>query len=169
MATSGKKTKDLFAYADDNRLTIIYRVLNLENGQSYIGITRLGVERRAKAHYNRAQGGSKTHFHNAIRKYGLAAFAFEEIGWCPTYQDALKAESDLIKYWKPEYNKTNGGEGVMGHRHDAKSRAKMSAAKKGKAPWQKGQCPDDVRAELSAARRGKKIAFSYVKDACDGE
>lgn len=166
MATSGTyafspsigETKDLFAYAEDNRLTIIYRALNLENGKSYIGISRLGIERRAKAHLNRSQGGSRTHFHNAIRRYGLDAFVFEEIGWCPTYQDALKAERDLIKFWKPEYNKTQGGEGITGHRHNAESRAKMSAAKKGKPPpWTRGQCPDDVRAKLSAARRGKKM------------
>jgi hypothetical protein len=62
------------------------------------------------------------------------------------------------------HNRTNGGEGISGHKHSEKTRAKMSAAKKGKefSPEHRAKLRDaaqnfsqEHRDKLSAAQKGK--------------
>ena len=46
-----KKTRDLFAYADDNRPSIVYMATNSVNGKRYIGITRQDLRKRKIQQY----------------------------------------------------------------------------------------------------------------------
>lgn len=160
-----QKTKDLFAYADDNRPSLVYMATNKINGKRYIGITRQSLERRREQHLAHAanQAGRGQHFYSALRKYGSDAFDFRVIARCESYKAAGAEERRLIAELKPEYNKTAGGEGILGHRHDAATRRKMSAAKKGRSPWPTGQYPAEVRAKISAALRARR--FPVLSDA----
>lgn len=162
-------TKNLFAYADDNlKETIVYIAVNKFNGHRYVGLTRLTLEKRRQRHISHAAHGRDQHFYRAIRKYGADAFEFSEIARCPTYKEACQEERRQIASINPEYNKTAGGEGIIGHRHNAETRKKMSVAKQGKGPWGKGQCPDYVREKLSQTakmRRGREVIDGARREA----
>ena len=58
---------------------IIYKVTNKVNGKIYIGQTVRTLEQRKWQHLDAAKNGCKTHFYNAIRKYGEDNFVFEII------------------------------------------------------------------------------------------
>ena len=158
-------TKNLFAYADDNlKETIVYIAVNKINGHRYVGLTRLTLEKRRERHISHAAHGRSQHFYRAIRKYGADAFEFSEIARCPTYKEACQEERRQIASLNPEYNKTAGGEGVVGHRHSAETRKKMSVAKQGKGPWGKGQCPDYIREKLSIAAKNRRGRIKLTGD-----
>lgn len=159
------KTKDLFAYAEDNRASIVYMATNTVNGKRYIGITRLTLDKRRECHFMHARmpNGRAQHFYRAIRKHGESAFAFAIVVHCDSYKAAGAEERRLIAQLQPEYNKTEGGEGILGHRHNAETRRKMSAAKNGKSPWPTGQYPAEVRAKLAASARARKGTFRYTE------
>lgn len=56
----------------------------------------------------------------------------------------------------PLTNMTDGGEGVSGVIMSVEARAKMSASRMGKSPWNKGsKLPADVRSQIAAALTGK--------------
>ncbi len=158
------KIKDLFAYAHDNRPSIVYMATNIANGKRYIGITRLGLLKRSRTHFNNAKADADRHrpsrFYHAIRKYGAQAFRFEELVSCDTYEEARRQERLKIASLRPEYNLTFGGEGVLGHRHSPGAKNRMSRAKKGRAPWAKGACPPEVREKLSRSAAARKGTFS---------
>lgn len=157
-----QKTKDLFAYAEDNRPSIVYMATNTVNGKRYIGITRKTLEARRLQHFAHARNDPRDqHFYRALRKYGAAAFEFTLLRQCDSYRSAQSAERGLIAQMRPEYNKTAGGEGVVGHRHNKETRRKMSAAKKGRSPWPTGQYPAEVRAKISKASRARRGTYNH--------
>lgn len=57
----------------------IYRVTNKVTNLSYIGQTRYTVEFRWKQHQHTDDG---SHFHNAIKKYGIENFEVEILEEC---------------------------------------------------------------------------------------
>lgn len=101
----------------------VYKCTNCLNGKVYIGITTKTIDRRKKEHINSSfnikDNTYKTHFHSALRKYGVENFKWEII---ETLQDSIIEEllSHLrnleIKYIKfydsfeNGYNLTPGGE-----------------------------------------------------------
>lgn len=147
---------DLLAYAEDNRATLVYVAINSVNGKRYIGLTRLTLEKRRTTHLYHARKGRRGKFYSALRKHGPRAFQFSVLCFCETYQEACAAERRMVFELSPEYNMTAGGEGILGYRPPPSVRAKMSAAKAGRAPWAKGECPSDIRAKLSASAKARK-------------
>lgn len=155
-----KYIPDLFAYAEDNRPAIVYAARNIITGGLYIGVTRLPLEKRRYTHFINAKRNDARHgpskFYAAIRKYGRDVFEFSVVAECASYREALDVERNCIAKYEPSYNLTAGGEGVLGHRHSAASKRKMSKAKKGKSPWPAGEYPTEVRGKISAALKGRK-------------
>lgn len=145
--------KDLFAYAEDNRASIVYMATNSTNGKRYIGLTRLALHKRIGMHKSYAKSGSPSHFHRAVRKYGMDAFDFVVISNCASYVEACSEEQRLIALYMPEYNMSKGGDGPIGLRHTSESRMKMSLAKKGRpGPWTgKKHSPESI-AKRTATR-----------------
>jgi hypothetical protein len=133
---------------------ILYQAVNQINGKRYVGLTEKGFVARKMKHLANAKRGQSGKFYTAIRKYGAENFIFEELITCYDYWDGLEKERQFIVALRPEYNLTAGGGGVKGLKFSIESRAKMSAAKKGK----KGHpCPEWVKlknAELRRAERG---------------
>ncbi len=51
-----------------------------------------------------------------------------------------------------------------GHKHSEETKAKMSASRKGKTPWNKGvPMSDEIRAKVSVSRKGKPGGKVFVK------
>lgn len=149
--------KDLFAYAHDNRASLVYVITNRKNGKRYVGVTRLSLHKRAQKHiWNALKTNIAGKLYTAIRSHGPNVFAFNIFTTCESYKDALAEERRLIAEVDPEYNLTKGGEGIVGHRFTDDSRAKMSiSAKKRGAPWAKGECPPEIRERISQAKKGR--------------
>ena len=164
MRNTRNRPRDLFAYAHDNRASIVYIAVNTVNGKRYIGLTRVGLAKRRKTHLMNARrdhGHHNQYFYAALRKYGEYAFVFSELSHHASYVEACAAERNAIAALRPEYNLTAGGEGVIGHRHNEETRQKMSArAKARNAPWPKGACPEEVREKLAASGRARKGTYS---------
>ncbi len=92
-----------------------------------------------------------------MRKHGEENFKFFTLKECIDWNDALESERAYIAMLKPRYNMTDGGGGVQGLRHSEESKAKMSAAKKGKPGiWARMKMPQHVKDRLVVARKSEK-------------
>lgn len=88
----------------------IYKITNKVNGKVYIGQTKYTIEARWKQHQYKKD---KTHFHNAIRKYGVENFIVEQLEECEISELDSKEIYYIAKYnsFKEGYNSTIGGDG----------------------------------------------------------
>lgn len=146
---------------------IVYLILNMKNGKKYVGQTKKTVEKRFKEHAK-----TDSAIGNAIRKYGAENFRYGVIKRCDTKEELDKWEKffiDALKTKAPTgYNRTDGGDGVVGWTDDM--RARVSAANKGKkrspeahanmsaAQTERFKDPAE-RAKLSASKTGEKHPF----------
>jgi group I intron endonuclease len=138
---------------------VVYMALNKINGDCYIGATEKGTKGRQSTHRWQVSHGGKSHivFYRALKKYGEENFKFLTIKQCVDYWDALESERAYIALMKPRYNMTSGGGGIKGYKHTPESKAKMSAAKKGKPGlWARVAMPQEIRDRLAAHRRAEK-------------
>jgi len=113
---------------------IIYKATNKINGKCYIGQTINTLHTRMVSHKTQSKS-SKTHFHNAIRKYGWHNFTWEIIDiTCQNKNELNEMEYPYIKQLG-DYNITEGGDGVQllgkangmyGKLHTIESKNKMS-------------------------------------------
>ena len=100
----------------------VYRAINLTNGKSYVGITRVSVDWRWNAHvcsaFNESYNDHDCVFHRAIRKYGIDAFSVETVVEADD-SDLPDLEREYIKSYGtfvPDgYNMTRGGDGHWTH------------------------------------------------------
>lgn len=58
---------------------LIYKITNKLNGKVYIGQTTKTLDIRRKGHIQAAKDGINHHLYNAMNKYGIENFEFEEI------------------------------------------------------------------------------------------
>lgn len=94
---------------------IIYKVTNTVNGKVYIGQTKKTLKARKKQHIKESEKDNpkKLYFHNALHKYGIAAFNWEQIDQAENASQLNDKEQDWITYYgsygKYGYNLTPGG------------------------------------------------------------
>lgn len=116
----------------------VYLVTNLVNGKKYVGVTSQGVQERFKEHLWDAHKGSKTIFHNAIRKYGVENFELTTLESDIPDADAESRERYYIALhrsyyiYRQGYNMTEGGNGTVGYVFTEEDRKKLSKANKGR-------------------------------------
>lgn len=134
---------------------ILYMVINRVANRRYIGITSRGLRQRWLEHLADARSGRGWALHDAIRQYGDDAFEIVEIERSDDWGRLCSCERQAIAKFNciaPHgYNLTPGGEGGLGRVVSPETRAKISAARKGKP------LSDEHRAKLSAAKTGKKM------------
>lgn len=105
----------------------------------YIGKSSEGSKRLIE-HLSKARGGSSRMVYKKIRKVLSRGADVQEdiLFWFESEQKALDKEIELIAYYGRRdvetgilTNHTDGGEGMIGHKHTDETKRKMSEAKKG--------------------------------------
>ena len=138
----------------------IYKVTNIVNSKTYIGVTSQGYEKRFTRHLNDARLGSDCHFHRAIRKYGRRNFTIEVLITVDSRDDAYEYEKLFIELYCSKlmgYNETEGGEGRLGYKHSEETKKKLSIGKMGaKNPMYKRDVSKETRQKISKAGKGRK-------------
>lgn len=131
---------------------IIYKAQNKINNKIYVGVTKEGLDKRIYKHFK----CSNHPFGLALRKYGLQSFEFSIIDLCLIKEIACEKEIYWIKFYNCKspngYNLTDGGEGIIGHRHSEEAKRKMSKARKGKSFHS-----EEFKKKLSERMKGNKI------------
>lgn len=153
------------------RAGVVYQLVDPRSGAiRYVGKTVGPIEKRMREHLSRARSGARhPRVHTWLRSVDLApaVVVLEEI--FGSLQDLSDAEIRWIALRRAEgcdlVNHTDGGEGAAGYRHDAETRARMSAKKTGVKVgpvWaRRGLSPaeeDAVVAQYSAGASLQKIS-----------
>ncbi len=160
----------------------VYIHKNKVNGKVYVGTTSQRPENRFRKNgmgYFRGYT-NKTAFQEDIEKYGWSEFSHTIVATGLSEPEAKAMEQKLIRNLsandnKHGYNLTLGGDGMLGYKcsdelRRAKSdrmkgivfseetRKKMSEAKRGYIPWNKGKHPGCSERQLRAnKRRAQKV------------
>ncbi len=98
----------------------LYQVTNQLNGKRYIGVTTTSLDRRWASHVK--HDPKKSSLSAAIRKYGPQAFQMIAILECDTAYQAYEEEKRYIVALRPEYNRTNGGDGALSNNPRVRSK-----------------------------------------------
>lgn len=137
---------------------VAYVVYGLHSGNGvirYVGISQ-NLVKRFWEHKNRAIAGGKLPSQCWIRKYGVENIQYEILQVCETYDELLTWEPIWIESFRSLgyglLNVTDGGEGHVGYMATPETRAKQSAALKGRK-----LSPEHI-AKISAGNRGKIIS-----------
>lgn len=95
-----------------NNNHIVYKVLNTQTGEVYVGTTTDSVHQRKLDHTERAMRGEKNKFHQAIKTYGTKAFEWTQIDTANSIDDLAQKEKQYIFEYKSKedgYNSDLGG------------------------------------------------------------
>lgn len=162
----------------NERTGVIYLITNTVNGKQYVGQT-VNFVKRWTTHQRESAGDSDLPLHRAVRKHGVDNFSFE------IYQKDIPAEYlddceiAVIRHlgtFGKGYNATGGGDGTrgrvgelnplfgkrgelchnFGRTASEETRAKQSAAKKGKPSLNQGKPISDAqKIKQSVSMKGK--------------
>lgn len=127
------------------------------NDKKYIGITKLGIKKRAGNNGNYYK--KCIYFYNAIQKYGWENIKHEILFTNLTKEEAEEKEIQLISYYKSNqqeygYNIANGGNctGTL----SKKTKEKIS--KNNSRFWLDKKLSDETRKKLSVSHKGLKLS-----------
>lgn len=140
-------------------VAIVYQAINQVNGKRYIGVTSRTLSQRESEHRRaalRGNGGCLV-FRRAIAAHGIDAFKFSTLVVLPNIDAAFDMECRIISAWKPEYNMTKGGDGILGFKMSAEVLAKRSLCP---SPLKGIPRTPDVVAKMSAANKGRKLVLT---------
>ena len=150
---------------------IIYKHTNTISGKSYIGKTIHGLNVRWKSHISTAKNKSyNSHFHNAIRKYGVETWEHEIlfVSFLKDDDYLYEIEEELIQQYntvKNGYNILFGGSGTgsgennpfYGRTHSEETKQRMRDSKKGENhPMYGKSLPEKTKRKLSDSTKGEK-------------
>jgi group I intron endonuclease len=145
------------ADVDAIRRSGIYAYIHLETGRAYVG-QAFDWHRRSYEHLSRLRNNrhKNPHLQSAFNKYGASAFTFVRVEACEI--SALTARE---KYWMEEcakrvgiFNSCPAGGSPLGVKRSAETRAKISAASKGRLKGRKHTAEE--LAKMSQWQIGRK-------------
>jgi group I intron endonuclease len=135
----------------------VYKITNKANGMLYIGITSKSIEERWRIHQNWARWKKPYGLHLAIKEFGADSFVIEHIASAKTFDDLRQLEKQVIQQYNSlhpnGYNKTAGGQGILGYRHTPEARKKMSEKVRAAGPH---PMPREAIERSRLARVGQK-------------
>lgn len=136
---------------------IIY--LAFYNNKGYVGQTRQGLAERKRKHLLSVKKGSKTKFHNFLRKYG-DLIQWRIIDIVPD-TELNNAEIKWIAYYSTRLelcNHTIGGDGTAGFKQTQETKAKISSKLKGRVV--------NVKSYTLISPDGKAVEITNLRAFC---
>lgn len=144
----------------------VYRITNKINNKSYIGVSKR-TQARFRQHFVDAINKKyNTYFYSAIRKYGREAFELSIVETFTTEKDVYEAEKKYIRELEtlaPKgYNSHEGGRGGSLNA-TPELRKKLSDAKIGCIPWNKGK--KFAKTSLPKPKKIKEYTITFLDGA----
>jgi len=141
--------------ADSKGKTGIYRIINKETGESYVG-SAVNLSRRFKTYYSPCSrkevlSRSKSHILSALQKYGLSSFSLEILDYCDS-SDLINREQYYIDLLKPQYNILKIAGSSIGKLHSDETKIKISKTLMGR------HFSEVTKQKMSESRRGKILS-----------
>ena len=143
----------------------IYKITNIIDGKSYIGVTSRTVKDRLKGHLYKGLQDYK-YLHNAINKHGKDNFTVsilyenEDIEHTKNVIEPLCIQIFNTHYSGGcGYNLTYGGEGTRGYAHTKEAKSVIAEAARKSAKNRKPM-PQERREKMSKQRLGKPSNIS---------
>ncbi len=144
----------------------IYAIVNLNNGKFYLG-SAVNIYQRWAGHRSNLRKG--THhsaiLQNAWNKHGPEAFQFVVIERIDDVTQLIPIEQEYLDGCHPDYNVSPTAGNCLGVKHTAATKAKLSAARKGRPAWNKGIPRDpEVTAKIVAkitGIKGRKVSEQF--------
>lgn len=92
-----------------NKNYVVYKITNLINDKTYIGITKQIIKRIGNHiyYFKNLNSSNNTYLHKALRKYGLEFFTIDILEVCKNLETLNNREVHWIKF----YNSTNNKKG----------------------------------------------------------
>lgn len=132
----------------------VYEILNVANGQRYIG-SATSLRKRFAAHrcYLRKGTHHSPKLQRAWIKHGESAFEFKVLLRCGL-KDLLLYEARALVVFKPDYNIAVAvGNAMRGRQHTLETKQRISAALKGRV------VSLETRRRISVAGRGRHVSI----------
>lgn len=128
----------------------VYVVLNTLTGKEYVG-SATNLRRRWYEHQSALRRGvhHSAKLQRSWKKHGAAAFTFKPLLVCAPEMSVFY-EQRAIEAMEPWYNMSPTAGSSLGVKHTPETRARMSAANKGKV------LTPEHRANMSAAQKGRR-------------
>lgn len=143
----------------------IYKTTSLIDGRIYIG--------QRKGEFDQNYKGSGLHIKRAFKKFGKYSFKLEVVCWLPTPEQLDEFEKFLIAKYREIIGRENlfnifdgGVEGRVDGQPfrlranvSEEARRKMSEARKGVSPWNKGKTgvyTSEAKTKMSLAKKGSQ-------------
>ena len=144
---------------------IIYLVRCLITGKGYVGQTQRTLRQRWLQHLYATVHDSTFLLHRALRKYGVEAFALSVLEVCSSIIELNQAEQkyilELETYSPKGYNLTLGGAGTQGRCLSEETKAKISSSILGI------HRSIETKARISAAKKGRPRCFILSSEAIE--
>lgn len=90
---------------------IIYKAVNKQNNETYIGATTKGINQRKLDHLERGKRGEPNKFHNAISTFGADAFEWQQIDTANSINELAQKEKQYILEFNTKAEGYNGSQG----------------------------------------------------------
>lgn len=150
----------------------LYLITNLVNGKRYVGQTNegRGYLSRFVEHIEIAENDASQHkcyIHHAIKKYGKQNFEVKRLIHGIPDNQINRYEQLWIKKFNTfylngrGYNLTQGGSGMLGYRHTAKTKQKLSVTSKHWWETASQKSINERNAKISKALSGRKFFASH--------
>lgn len=109
----------------------IYKWTHIESGRCYIGQSIQEPNQRRLEHICNSRHTPKTyHFHNALKKYGIDAFAWEVIATAESIEELNELEEKYVNLYDSINNGFNIRQPGQNKLHSTESKKRMSEAQK---------------------------------------
>jgi group I intron endonuclease len=129
----------------------VYQIINKVNQKTYVGKTKRKLSVRFSQHKHQAfKQNKQTYLHRAIRKYGIENFELKILEKIVDINLLNEKEKYWIQKISPEYNMTEGGEGVLGYKFSKELKKYLSDIKKGI------KFSEEHRRNLSICNKGER-------------
>lgn len=145
----------------------VYKIVNLVNNKTYIGMTSTNILTRFGRHWFQAKQKKGFAIHNAMSKHGIKNFIIGALEEFESKEEARQFEIEMISKTKGSnsYNIKDGGEGGLHVRDKETWKRNMARARLGKTPFKGFKHSKEAKQKSSeASKKYWDSVYTYPKE-----